>query len=736
MIVTSDDALRQALATLTRTRTLAVDSLTRLDTAVRSVLGSVAAGSGAPGSAVGIQDHVAAHLAVIERRVSTCREQVVAALDGEITRVADCLPRDGVDRRSGGPGTHVQADQDEPDGSATTPAERIAAAVGAELAARHPGYVCMVAFGTPGGHDLDLRLFFENLDDVDEDAVRALLADRLRDDGVEVEADIWFNERRDFDDGLADARTFGPVETLLRDGFDPQRIQAAIGDTSLITMYAFATMRLLHRNPAAPDVPSPGTAVDRLVLTHDGAVAWTHWFTGTFLHEYVQYRRGERMPEEYRERLAKLLCRTSIGSTLAQLRPWQLQVVKSDLVAAIRRADRAHSTDELMCAALTRHPLTAPLIDSDTRGLLEVAGQIRSGRTSAVPEDFVDDAEAALFYSASRQGWERRQPPGGRIDPLTGYALGSLSRAYGTRRLIRRGEPLVVQGAEGSELIHIPITASSGAPNADVSIEIRDMRGGLVAYHHRRAGGVIGHYALLGTPRSATVIAEGDIEAYVLPAEVVGSMLTDPDIQAELRMPVLESAEARSMDVLLRYLSREVAIFLRQSTAYTYLSTDQLSQSGVQPNPLQGFDLGHRFYDVLRAEAVPWQPGEPARPPVALERVDPGHDRTIFDVGDRNPRLYVVSDRSVRIAMRNGAGFVVRKPGDFFGESSLLKQGASGRAVAEADGEVLSIDPEWFERFTQSRQPIRDVLPVELRYHIAAQHYERARMHLAGLLHV
>ena len=732
-MVISDDPLRQALTTLTRTRTVVTDLLARLDTAVQSRLGSVAAGSGPPASAVSLQDHVATHLAAMGRSVTTCRDQVVAVLDDEITRVADSLPGDGPDRRTGDPGSPTRADADETD-EPTTSAERIAAAVGPELAALHPGYVCMVAFGTPGGHDLDLRVFFESLDDVDQDAVRALITERLRDSVADVE--LWFHERRDLDEGLADERTFGPVETLLREGFDPQRIHAAVGDTSLITTYVFATMRLLHRNPSAPDVQSPGAAVDRLVLTHDGAVAWTHWFTGTFLHEYVQYRQGERTPEEYRERLAKFLCRTSVGSTLAQLRPWQLQVVKRDLVAAIQRADGSHSTDELMCAALTRHPVTAPLIDSATRGLLEVAGQIRSGRTSAVPDDFVDEAEAALFYTASRQGWERRQPPGGRIDPLTSYALGGLSRAYGTRRLIRRGEPLVVQGAVGSELIHIPLTSSSGAPNADVSITIRDMRGGLVAHHHRSAGGVIGHYALLGTPRSATVIAEGDIEAYVLPADVVGAMLTDPDIQAELRTPVLVSPEARSIDVLLRYLSREVGIFLRQSTAYTFLASHQLSQSHVEPNPLQGFDLGHRFYDVLRAAAVPWQPGEPARPPVALERVGPRHDRMIFDVNDRTDRFYVVSDRSVRIAMRNGAGFVVRKPGDFFGESSMLKQGASGRAVAEADSAVLSIDPAWFERFTQSRQPIRGVLPVELLYHVAAQHYERARMHLAGLLHV
>lgn len=732
----ADDGLRRALATVTRTRRLWTDSLADFRTAADHALGPLLTDASWPLPS-GLQRRAAAQLADLASAVTTCRDRGVDVLDIEITDLADALARAVLQGAASPPAVRAHAGPDVTEVSATDQAERVAAVVGAELAARYASYVCIVAFGTPGGHDLDLRVFFESLDEVDRDAVQALIVERLDDLGVDTEIDLWFNERRDLDEGMADERAFGPVESLLREGFDLQRIKAAVGDMSLITMYTFATMRVLHSNPSVAAAPSPRTVLDRLVLTRDGAVAWTHWFTGSFLHEYVKYRQGARTQAEYTERLAKDLCRATIGSTLAQLRPWQLQVVKRALVTAIQQADATHSTDELMCAALTRHALTADLIDSTTRRLLDVAGRLRSGRDVVIPADFVDEAEAALFYVASRQGAERRQAAGGRVDPLTGHALGGISRRYGTRRIFRAGDPLVVQGAVGRELIYIPIMKSSGVPNADVSITVRDMRGGLVAHHQRNAGNVIGHYALLGTPRSATVIADGDIEAFVLPAGVVGEMLTDPALQAELRRPVLESPEARSLDVLLRYLSREVSVFLRESTAYTFLSSDQLRQGHVAANPLRGFDLGHRFYDALRAEAIPWQPGEPARPPVALERVDPRRDRTIFDVDDRTDRLYVVADdSSVRIAMRDGAGYVVRGPGDFFGESSMLKQGASGRAVAEADSEVLSVDPEWFERFTQSRRPVNDLLPVELQYHLAAAHYERARMHLAGLLYV
>lgn len=600
-----------------------------------------------------------------------------------------------------------------------------------------PGYQGTFSFGTPGGNDLDLRLCFESFDNISQEEIREKLLGRLHSEGVDVEVDLLFMTGQEFADGIRDLVELGDVEQRLKNGFDPHEQQAAVGDTSMFSLYIFSTMRMLHRNANAGQFGSPESALDNLVLTRDGAIGWMHFYTGCFLHEYLQHRQDPMALVKYQERLAKFSSRVIGGSTLAQLGLPQLANVQPQLVTAIKAADQTHSTDANMSQVLINNPDTVVLLDAESQDLLGAAGEIRSGNTEGLHPDFVMATEARLFYEAFQQGIDRRPDIGEEVDPLTAYALGELVRDLGRPITYSLGAELMAQGEPGTEIIYIPLKTAAGHDNNSVDIAVRGADDGLVATYVRTPGRVVGEGAIFGLPRSATVTATEPVEAYVIEAGVIREMLTSPDLYQQLQQPLLETRDARRLDVLLRYFAREAGIFTRQTLPYTSLADREVAEQTLGQNPLAQYNLRQRFHDTLRSIGESMEPQDGRPNPVTTIAASDAQTRTLFETGQVNDRLYVVSEGTVRIPLQNGE-VVTLQPGEFFGESSILGLPTTGKAELPAGSQVLSVDAKWFKRYTQSRQPIQagedagDVLPVHLLYHLAAEGYDRVRRRLTN----
>ena len=620
-----------------------------------------------------------------------------------------------------------------------SPNERIAQTVCRELLMNEPGYQGTFSFGTPGGNDLDLRLCFEDLSQVEQESIRERLLRRLHAEGVDVEVDLLFMSGEEFVSGIRDLVELGDVAERLYNGFDPHEQQAAVGDTSMFSLYIFSTMRMLHRNQNAGQFGSPQEALDRLVLTRDGAVGWMHFYTGCFLHEYLHQQQDPALLAKYQERLAKFVSRVAHGSTLAHVEPEsKLDDFKPLLITAIREADANNSTDVKMTDVLLAHPDTFALLDVHSQDVLRAAGEIRSGRAANVALDFIPAAEAELFYQAFQQGIHRRPELGEDADPLTSYALGELVRDLGSFMSYSRGTELMTQGGPPDEVIYIPLKTNDGRDNAGVDIIVADAEGEPVAYYTRTPGRVVGEGAIFGLPRSATVTARDHLETHVISAQTIRDLLTDQALYQQLQQPHrLETRNARRLDVLLRYFAREAAIFTRQTLPYTSLASREAASEALGENPLAAYNLKERFHDTLQQFA-----DSEAHPQVTTVMAEQGA-RTLFEANQPNDRLYVVSNGTVQIPLQNGE-IVTLEQGEYFGESSLLGMPTTGAAILPEGSSVLAVEISWFKRFTQSRQPIKDielpeelrgVLPVHLLYHLAAEGYDRVRRRLSTQQH-
>lgn len=606
-----------------------------------------------------------------------------------------------------------------------------------ELLLKYQHYLGTYRFGTRGGNDVDLRPCFEREPSLAEQAVlRRQFQERMVELGVTTELDLLFMAQEELTTGrIRDLVEHGDVTGRLLDGFDPHELQAAVGDTSLFSLYIIATLLLIHHREHV-SLPSANDAIQRVVLTRDGAVGWMHYYTACFLHEYLRPDRpAGNLGGAYVERLAKFFCRVSLGNTLAQLSAGQLATIQPTLVTAIHQASATRSADATMNDALLADPYAGALLDPESQRLLRVAGNIRSGSTPGMaPEIFVPAAESLLFYKAFDQGSDRRTATDENADPLTSHVLGTMVRHGRDRRSFRRGTPLMTQGEHGKQLFFLPLKTTDRRSNGYVTITVRDAHGDVVQTYQRNAGRVVGEGAIFGFPRSATVTAGSDLEAYVLDAAEIRDLLTDDAIYTELQQPVLETPNARMVDVLLRYFARDAGIFLQQTQPYTRLTSSYDATARFGPNPLDRYRLdGATFHDYLLSFVDASGEGAPA--PVAI--VGAGQDRTLFPAGKPSERFYVVSRGSAAIRLTGGRNEeIALKPHEYFGESSLSGLPAGGTAVLTAGSEVLSVDPSWFQRHSQSRQPAvntmaEQLLPVQLGYHLAAEGYERVRRRLA-----
>ena len=626
-------------------------------------------------------------------------------------------------------------------GGRVPPAQRAARAACQEILPSYPGYLGTFNTCTPGGDDVDLRICFASLDGIPVDEIRAKFQDHMQARGIGDELEIFFMTNREFDQGIQDPVGLSDIAEMLYDGFDPHRQPTRLADASVVTFYIYSTMQELHVNVDGGPLGSPQNTLDRLTLTREGATDWAHHYTGCFVHDYLTHQRDGLAVDLYQKRLAKFFTRVTLGSTLAQLTRPQLAHMKTDLVDAMQLADASHSTDALMSAALLRNQDTRILLDSRTRELLDTSGRIRSGDTANIPRDFAESAEELLFCHAFEQGIDRRLDAGERPDVLTDFALAALVRDVGNRTRYLDGDRILTQGEAGMHVVHIPLKTHAGQDNGDVDVLVTDLEAKTIARYSRTAGRVIGEAAVFGYPRSATVTAKGDVEGFVIDAQFLRDTLADPDLHEQLRQPVLESREARRLDVLLRYLARESGILVRHALPYTIADRNS-SETVLGANPLARYNLGQKFHDVLQLYATPAASlgtGEGNERPVTRVATGPSQKRLLFKKGQRSDRLYAKTGGNVEIHVGDDHEVLTPHRGEFFGESSILGLAPIGTAYLLEQSEVLSVDSRWFMRFTQSRQPIndvpvpaelRDVLPVHLLYHLAAEGYDRVRRRL------
>ena len=620
-----------------------------------------------------------------------------------------------------------------------TPYEQLAARICPEYLSERPDYEALYSFGTPGGNDLDLRLCFSRMADVPEQTVRETVIERLHAAGVDVDIDLLFMTGDEFEYGIRDLVELGDVEEDLKNGFDPHDGQRAVKDTSMFTLYICATMRELHRSPSAAYLLTPDEALQRLQLTPEGAVGWMHFYTGCFLHEYLRHHQDPVALRNYQERLAKFASRVISGSILAELDESQLEILKPQLIDAVRAATPERSADATMTDVLRANGLLEPVTDE----LLTLAGDIRSNPDMEVPESFIPAAEALLFSYAFQQGQHRRPEIGEDADWLTSYAMAEFIRDLGERRVIPPNTTLMRQGEYGTEMMYIPLKTQDGRDNVGVDVEVTNGTAKPIRYM-RSPGRTVGELAVLGAPRSATVTTdkERETEVYVLHTDVVRNMLKDDATYAELQKPVLSSFGARRADVFMRHAAREAIFYLRQTLPYTTLASREQAEAVLGDNPFARYNLGHRFHDVL--QLFTGQPGSAPDRPAVTEIAADEAPQTLFTAGNTTGDVfYVVTEGSVDITLQNGhqeAGVapevVTLQPGEYFGESSLVGMSATGTAMLTEGSRVLAVDARWFKRMAQSRQPLRgvavpeglkDVLPVHLLYHIATEGYDRVR---------
>lgn len=620
--------------------------------------------------------------------------------------------------------------------TALSPDEQIASSVCGEMLETVSGYQGTYSFGTPGGNDLDLRLCFTDLDSVAQEDIRARVLGRLHAEGVGVDVDLLFMSSEEFINGIRDLVELGDVTERLRDGFDPHQRQAAVGDTSMFSLYIFSTMRTLHRSHTASTSDSPDTALNNLTLTRNGAIGWMHFYVGCFLHEYLRGFDSEDRLAVYKERLAKFTARVILGNVLARLEPESLldDDLKWSLIDAIRRANAQSTTDAEMINVLLESPYTQALLGNESQHILRIASEVRNGDMEAMPTNLIPNLEAEVFYSAFEQGSDRRQERGEDADTLTSYALGELVCDLGHVVSYAQRASMVRQNTPGNDVMYIPLKLQDGRDNAGVNIRVVDHTGNIVAEALRTPGRVVGEGAIFGLQRSATVTAAGHVEVYTIAVERIRTLLADPSVFDELQQSLLETREARRVDTLLRYLAREAILFTRGTLPYTTTALTEVTQEILGSNPLATYHLGQQFQATLACLAT-----SDEYPDVAEIGTDK-KDLPIFEAGQLNDRLYAVTEGAVQIVLQNDEALRMH-PGDYFGESSLLGMPTTGSATLMA-GSVVAVNSQWFKRFTQSRQLIRgadlpddlrNVRPVHLLYHLAAEGYDRVRRRLLTL---
>jgi CRP-like cAMP-binding protein len=594
----------------------------------------------------------------------------------------------------------------------------------------YPQYRGAYQFGTPGGADLDLRLCFTDLpSETDQERIRSQFQD------LGVETDILFIAEKEIKDGkIADLIQFANAEQHLKYGFDPHYQQAAVGDTSLFSLYIFATMQPFQENSERPLLPAQ-EALDNLQITREGAIGWSHYYTGCFLGEYAQYKKDNLTDAAYQKRLAKFFSRVTLGSALAQLDQSQLDVLKPQLIEAIQSSDQTHSTDEKMTEVLLGNQQIQENLSEDSKQLLTLAGQIRSGQIKDVSKIFTSRAESMLFYNAYQQGIERRLEPGQDADYLTSYAFEQLVRnpeLHAKLEVHPEGHVFFEQGETNNDLFYLML----GQPeNKGVKVVVKKADGTTEEYV-RSVGRTFGEISLFNRPRSATVSSQQDgTEVYALDAQIIRDLLASKTISEELKQRVLQTDSARTVDVLLQYFSREAGIFLQQTLPYTNYPEQETPERLMENNPFAQYYLGEAFHDIMTGFI---QEGNESSP---VKRISADQTNTLFEQGVKNDKIYVVTKGPATITLQNGETITHQKDA-VFGESSMLGTTTTGSAALSEEAEVLAIDANWFQQFTQSRQSLTNVpdsvqgiLPRHLLYHLAAIGYGRIQNRLTTQVH-
>ena len=609
--------------------------------------------------------------------------------------------------------------------------EVITSIVCKELLHRCNGYLAAFSFGTQNGDDFDVRLCFQDTSQIDKKSIVQTMLSALHNRGVDCEIDLILMDIGEFKAGIRDLQESGNVEERLIDGFNPHTHPGAVGDTSLFSRFIFSSMRLLDATEEYETflADSPDTALQNIPVTSEGAIGWSHFYTGCFLDIYLRHPREARASNaRYNDRIAKFFSRIMLGSILAQLSAETLERISPLLTDAIRSAGRNQSIDAALSSLLAENSVTERLLDAESRQLLSMAAKVRNNERN-MNDKTLSAMEARLFYEAFHQGAHRRKITLG-TDPLAAYALTDLLEDISETHILPPFTQLAKQGAIAKGLYYIPFKDKQGRANPQLLIQESHAEGSVHRTFKRPPGRVIGEAALFNIPSSASVFVDGasnqTAEVYFLNVESLHSLLNDTNVRQQLRQPLLKTRAARRLDVLLRYFAYEAGLFMRGVLSYTTLPRlEDLSQATIR-NPFRYYDLGMDFHDTLHRIAMRYS-GFENEPPIILIHNQTRKDSILFEVESVNPYLYVVSKGKVHLRMRTKEE-ITRQMGEYFGESSFLGLRTSGTAILPSGASVLRIRADWFIHLTQSRQVLSEtdqISPVQLLYHMAAVGYGR-----------
>jgi hypothetical protein len=620
--------------------------------------------------------------------------------------------------------------------------EQIAAQTCEALFGQDPNYLRAFAFGTRetaeatagatdeaaiAGNDLDLRLCFDRqIVGEEAAAIQQRFTEEMQRRGVDTDEtpiDLFFMELSELtsSSGIRDLKELGPVEGRLLKGLNPKDGPAALQDTSVIGLYILETLRPIHTKAGVdPELVSPQAAIERLTLTHDGAIGYMHYYRAYHRHLEIE---GNPKPD----RIAKCLSRVVVGAVLAQLNPDELAIMKPLLGAAIRQADAHHATDETMARVLLDNPSTARLIDPDTRELLILAGRVRSNDRAVIdslPADFVERASATTVAYSSQQGKGRRVEGGEQADTLNSLGMEPFFKTYGVESQLQPGERLIQQETgdepptdEPRMVYFIPYRNSfTGEENGTLDITVT-RRDGSTQEMTRTPGRLVGDAGVIGGPRTATVrVSPGrPVSVIAVPADKLQALISSPEIREELRDPARTTLEARQVRAFIEYMLGEFNTYTAQSTGYTTRLADPAeAEARMGSNPFEQYNQGSRFTQALEfiaAQQPPAAEGDAeAAPPLAVEVTTGDTPTQLLALNQENGWLYVVKRGNAQATLGSGET-VPLSPNEPVGEGGLFGRPTMGGIDLLPYSQAFGIHPTAFHRISQSTRTLAELFP-------------------------
>lgn len=534
------------------------------------------------------------------------------------------------------------------------------------------------------------------------------------------------------------------------------------------------------------DMVRPSEILKRITLNAAGGVEWVHLFVYQFFEvlghvpELLSREKFRQTPLTKEKllailfRLHKFKPRISFGLLVSNISHDQLRMLQPLLTEGLRTGiipdllnqklrdkrgfeamlrpilDRKTVAPDMLFVLLIIAFGDAFFTDPELRELMRAA-QHRSGDETIISSYTQDSPEKlrtlalmqipSIFDLAVAAGSEkRRSTEQGVRDP---YILGRaiefclLQLLEGTGSIesiqIPDKSEFIQAGDRDSSVYFIPPTVSVQLP-AGVSARLENGHCSVVLHEqgatrqiNRPGASLIGEMAALlgGVPRTATVVAEGQVHAYKLSGEAFTDLLQDPNNVNLLRIePAFADLHGhlrrRLLEYLLRYLSYETMSSLYdrapRSTDTNVWKENQHNIQNPEANRLYQWYIPGFFQQLQRAlstanfqrllsealEADVHNRSAELLPPAV-------QDRVLFESGQSSDGyIYIIAKGpkqgpAVRLDnFRANPGVRVElQEGSFFGESALLdKKTRSARATVLKGTKLFKIKAEMFRKLT------------------------------------